>query len=170
MMHRIALTGYPGTGKDAAAAELVRSYGFRRLAFADALKQELLDLDPEYKDLADLEWCKRHDVSSTREKLQNLGMVFRRIGGPGYWIDKLMETLDRECEWEHVVVTDVRMPNEAYALRALGFELVAVDREGFGPVNQHASEEGTEACKALASRTVENTGTVEELAAQVLNM
>ena len=39
----ISLHGLPGTGKDTIADHLVKHYGFGRIAFADALKQEISD-------------------------------------------------------------------------------------------------------------------------------
>jgi hypothetical protein len=49
--HIVGLTGYVGCGKDTVAAILAECGGFARLAFADALKQEICDafsIAPEY--------------------------------------------------------------------------------------------------------------------------
>lgn len=86
--HIIALTGYAGAGKDTVADLLVTHCGFRKLAFADALRAEVAEAFGI--DVADLTHRSTKDVPMGALCLSNaphglVGSLLREIGpgGPG---------------------------------------------------------------------------------------
>jgi len=158
----IGLVGYPGSGKDALAAELCRWAGFTRYAFGDAVKSLLLATDKTYGDsLERLEDWKRRGLHETREKLQRLGQRLRDFD-EDFWVKSLPKTLA-----DRAVVTDLRYPNEADWIRERGGFIVAIHRKDHGPVNSHPSERNTGLIIEAADLHFENNGTVPELAARV---
>jgi hypothetical protein len=148
------MIGYAQSGKDTVAAHLVERYGFRRYAFADALKRIALDLDPiveappscapgwgvlRLSEVVDrLGWEGAKKRPEVRRLLQHLGVAVRDRLDPDAWVNEVMRQLHRETA--PVVITDVRFPNEAKAIREQGGILVRVERPGVGPVNAHHSE------------------------------
>lgn len=62
-----------------------------------------------------------------RTLLQWWGTDYRRAQDQDYWVKRLQETLDRDNP-EIALVTDVRFPNEADAIKKLGGYLVKVTR------------------------------------------
>lgn len=137
MAIRIGLSGKAGVGKTTIASELCRRYGFIKLAFADALKQSIMFLDP----LTFLE-----PKESYRTKMQMFGSACRRIFGEDVWVDKLLVYVDL-LEDMPIVVDDVRMLNEYEALRDNDFVLIRIERSpklreraGYNVRDNHISE------------------------------
>lgn len=174
----IGLTGYPGSGKNALAEVLVAEHGFTSIAFADAIREALLGLDPivdiekddgqmvllPYQRLSWLvngvgwEEAKR-SYPDVRRLLQNLGTEAIRALDPGFWVRIAMKkALEADGP---VVFTDTRFPNEIDAIRRQGGILVRVERPGFGPVNSHSSESALDDEKA--ELVVLNVGPKHEL-------
>jgi hypothetical protein len=158
----VGIVGYAQVGKDTVAQFLVREYGFRRLALADVLREMLYALNPlvqvtqpdtQVDETVGLQsfvdrwgWERAKQVSehlatspwTVRRYLQRLGTeAGRDILGEDVWVDLLLQ---RAQTLQRVVVPDIRFPNEAKAIRALGGQLIRVTRKGIGPVNGHASE------------------------------
>ncbi len=146
----IGLSGYAQSGKDSTAKVLVEKYGYRRLAFADALKAVLYDLNPLTEDadqtglMSDLqvlvdshgwEWTKAN--SQARAYLQRLGVAVREHVGQDAWCDAVMRQIQRG---DKVVITDVRFPNEYEAINSAGGSVWRLIRAGNAPVNPHVSE------------------------------
>jgi hypothetical protein len=141
----IGLAGRAGAGKDTAAAYLVRCYGYRRLAFADALRTLALEIDPlvdvgrtdlgswRYSEVIDhfgYEQAKR-TIPSVREFLQTLGVACRTVIGPDVWASIVNRAATADGATGPVVVTDVRFPNEIALIREQwGGVAVWVDRPG----------------------------------------
>ena len=158
----IGLVGYPGSGKDALAAELCRWGGYTRYAFGDSVKSLLLATDKTYGDsLERLEDWKRRGLHETREKLQRLGQRLRDYD-PEFWIKSMPAIIA-----DKAIITDLRYPNELDWLKTRGGIVVAIHRPGYGPVNDHKSETNTTRLLQLADTTVTNNDTIEELAARV---
>lgn len=146
MIPLIGLSGYARSGKDTAAAALIEA-GWERRAFADTLREFLYAVNPvipikgkPYRlarlvDAYGWEAVKvAHD--EVRELLQRLGTdAGRKILGENVWVTATLAGITQPT-----VVTDVRFPNEADAVRARGGLVVRVLREGTGPVNGHVSE------------------------------
>jgi hypothetical protein len=150
-MGNIGIIGRARVGKDTAGRWLVDNRGYRRVAFADALKEAALKVDPPVQGqmsaplrLAEAVrrggWESAKDMyPEVRRFLQELGAAVRAID-EDFWLRaamrKVMEANDAGVP---VVITDVRYPNEAASLRRAGFHLVYIDRPG-APQMDHASE------------------------------
>lgn len=152
----IGLTGRAGAGKDYTFKWLdERDYPVTRLAWADNLKKEIEDV-LNYGQRLDALWDKPYPPE-VRKLLQWWGTDLRRGQDPEYWVKKMKAELapyaaggpltDRVA-----VVTDVRFPNEAVAIREMGGIIIRVwapktvrkERLGVLPP-EHASETGMDA-------------------------
>lgn len=149
----IGLSGYARSGKDEAAKGL-EFFGFKRVSFADKMREFLYVLNPL--------------VMGTNEMPVRLKYVVDRYGWDGYketpWgqdMRELMQRLGTECGREMLyedvwvdaalddyrtgkiksqVIPDVRFPNEAAAIKELGGFIVRIRRPGVHPANGHTSE------------------------------
>lgn len=149
----VAFTGLAGSGKDASADHLCDRFGFVRASFAESLKtmaaQLLDDANVDYSNLfehalKDKPMAALHDVSG-RQIMQTLGDWGRGLHAD-WWISILERRLGldgRPCSapvHDRIVITDVRMPNEAaWVLRHHGL-LLRLQRDQAAPVRQHDSE------------------------------
>jgi dephospho-CoA kinase len=112
---KLALTGKLRAGKDSVADYLVDRYGFRRVAFADALKRFAHEIFP---------WVP--ETPKPRALYQSLGQAVRTVD-ESVWVRHALAEVDRlTAQGYSVVVTDLRQPNEFEALRAAGFTIVRV--------------------------------------------
>lgn len=154
MPNLIGLSGYARTGKDTAATVLVGA-GFTRVAFADKLREFLYAQNPTVATYTRWGWevyplrviIDAHGWDGykntvwhepVRELLQRTGKeAGRDVLGGNIWVDA---ALNRLHPWGGYVFTDVRFPNEANAIRSRGGLVVRIEREGFGPANNHPSE------------------------------
>jgi hypothetical protein len=138
-MKLIGLSGRKRSGKDTVYA-IIQEEAERmrpaRVAFADALKEEVSELLKVTTD--DLE----ADKARFRGILQWWGTEWRRHQDLNYWIDKTRaKILSLESINELIVVTDVRFPNEAALIEELGGLVVRVSRpEADTVVDPHSSE------------------------------
>lgn len=147
----IGVTGLAQHGKDSTGQHLVTQYGYKRYAFADALKSMALALDPFVDDglgfyrlnhiVEEEGWEGAKQYPEVRRFLQVLGTEgVRDHIGEDAWVD----ALDRQWTADGMplaVVTDVRFPNEAAYIKEVGGVLLRVFRPGFdNGVAQHASE------------------------------
>ncbi|AXG66199.1 deoxynucleoside monophosphate kinase [Streptomyces phage Annadreamy] len=147
----IGLAGYARSGKDS-AADALQSVGFRRIAFADKLREFVYALNPEVdggpmgvyplKEIIDQygwgEYKNTYWGDSIREQLQFIGTdCVRNILGPDTWVNATFNAIDFTQDY---VITDVRFPNEAEGIREKGGLVYRVLREGVGPANGHYSE------------------------------
>jgi hypothetical protein len=122
----IGLTGKMGSGKDTVGALLIER-GYKRLAFADALKATAYDINPivgvrvtddgiafeRLQDVVfDFGWEKAKRANpEVRRTLQALGVAARDNVKRSIWVDAALEVIDDEDE--NIVITDVRFPDEA---------------------------------------------------------
>ncbi|MFJ2783674.1 MULTISPECIES: hypothetical protein [unclassified Streptomyces] len=179
----VALMGRAGSGKDSAAARLVRQHQFVRVAFADPLRDLAVSLDPivthepagvgsvpvRLSDVLRREgWDRAKRRPEVRRTLQRLGQGIRDQDET-YWLRAALATLDVADRWSlPVVVSDVRYANEASALRDRGALLIRIERPGAsagGEAARHVSE--TELDAYPADVTIQNVGTLADLHAQV---
>lgn len=178
----IGLMGYAQSGKDTAAAALIKQ-GYRRVAFADALRDMLYAINPiTHIEQDHLNWqcideirlqyvVDRHGwdfakqvLPEVRELLQRLGTeAGRKVLGDGIWVDTAMAKVKPGGKY---VITDVRFPNEAEAIRAAGGQLIRIIRPGCGPVNNHPSETALDGLEADV--TVNNFSTIEVLEREIV--
>jgi hypothetical protein len=97
---------------------------------------------------------------TVRDFLQKLGTDAMRMGlHDNVWVNALMADYKREklcdCEKEcrctfrlpNWIITDVRFPNEAQAIKDKGGIIIRVDRPGVSPINDHPSEIGLDGWK-----------------------
>lgn len=150
MKQHIGLIGFAGAGKDTAALALM-DRGWKRIAFADALKGRAIYLG----------WDGRKDDRG-RRLLQDVGMAMRAYD-PNHWIAHARAAMrGRAC-----VFTDVRFQNEADFIRGEGGIIVRVVREGLA-VGDHESEAGQLAIRS--DQSIVNDGSIERLHAQLLEI
>jgi len=148
----VALSGYARSGKDAAGEILVRQYGFVRRACADPLKAVARDLG----------WDGAKDDAG-RVLLQNLGVSIRTHLHRDAWIWPVLLDLP-----PRLVITDVRYPNEAEAVKAAGGCVIRVERPSVGPVNAHLSEVALD--EWSFDGTIVNDGSLADLEATVSSL
>jgi hypothetical protein len=109
----------------------------RMFAFADALRAEVKKAIRQYGTDSALiaawkedglmpEWVVP-ESGKPRTLLQWWGTDFRRAQDPDYWVKALFKTFDK-LQPDIALVTDVRFPNEAAAIKAAGGYLVKVTR------------------------------------------
>lgn len=139
MSHIIGLTGRIGVGKSF-AAKVLHARGYQRVRFAGPLKAMMrqLGLTDEHIEGALKEVpCALLGGKTPRYAMQTIGTEWGRdMISPSLWIDVWKE---RVKSLDLVVTEDVRFPNEAEAVRALGGVLVRIERgDTFKPA--HASE------------------------------
>jgi hypothetical protein len=165
----IGFAGAAGAGKDSAAKVLIRA-GAERRAFADPIRRLLYALNPYVDTCAcrlvqlvlDEGWEKaKRSTPEVRRMLQTLGVAVRDNANPNYWIDLTLTDLPA-----FTVITDVRFPNEAEAIRALGGIIVQINRPGFEPLLEHESE--TPLSPDNVDVVICNDGNVKQLHDRVL--
>lgn len=135
MNNRIALVARRKSGKTTAAEALIRE-GYWRVGLADPVKEAALDmcnnfpLDLEIDGALDAV-VERHDIERDkavfRPLLEWVGVTFGRdyLGTPDRWI----RLFERRIRGDfNVVCDDMRLPNEADALRKMGFLIVRIVR------------------------------------------
>lgn len=179
----IGLAGRAGSGKDTAAAGLVRDEGFVRIGLADAVKEAVTVLNPagdtgipvsmmlriaDWKGpMSDESFLPAWDVvkkdPEARRLLQVMGTeVARDMFGDDVWLKRM---LVKAAEHERVVVPDVRFTNEAQAILDAGGTVVTIVRPGVVGIRQHVSE--TPLPVEVAPWQLVNDGTIEQLQEQV---
>lgn len=171
----IGLTGRAGSGKDTVREQLVQCHGYTGMALADPIRAMLRALlvasgtGPEWMtDRALKEQPIPAIGASYRHLAQTLGTEWGRFIAPELWLriaDGYMRDIQREtfCHMKFVI-SDVRFPNEAEWVRSQGGEVWHINRPGVEPVRAHTSESIEQ---IAVDRTVNNTGTLEDLAAEV---
>jgi len=94
-------------------------------------------------------------LMSVRDFLQKLGTDALRTGlHTNVWVNALMADYklieygdDEQGHYPNWIITDVRFPNEAQAIKDKGGIIIRVDRTGGKPINNHLSEIGLDGWK-----------------------
>lgn len=151
----VGISGRKRGGKDTLGAELGRKLDFTRIAFADALKDLVVEIfglyppqGPGYR-WSDEDWTRikdeilayrsSHDALtdeswSGRIALQRVGLAARKVLGEDIWAGIAL----RKCvgamksgqrEPPHYAITDMRFPNEYYAVRVAGGVIIRLNRK-----------------------------------------
>jgi hypothetical protein len=164
----IGLTGYAQSGKDSIANILVENYGYQRVAFADPIRKLLYEMNPTVKDggyrLQGVVDGYGWEVAKTafpevRTLLQTLGVGARKTFGDMFWVQQALRQVHFEGNF---VITDVRYPNEAKAIREYDdSQIWRIKRTGINPVNTHASETAMDGEKV--DQIFLNNGTLDDL-------
>lgn len=174
----IALFGPPGAGKDTVGKILVEQYAYRRVAFADKVRELALKLCGStivdaglgnYMKLRDaveaFGWDVKRDSEDVRRILERAGDGCRAVLGPDVWINAAFGP--NLFDDDDIVVTDVRKENEITwisnwaAQFGYDFSIWYITRNGCEkrPFDEWKPD--------WATATIENNGTVEELAEKV---
>jgi hypothetical protein len=180
----IALVGPRKSGKSTAAEALINA-GYTRLSLADPVKDAAVvmvnaftrsfhvDTVTDCFDRGDIEYSK----ATFRPLLEWIGSTFGRdyLETPDRWINMFRERAHRTPG--PIVCDDVRFPNEAEALREMGFLVVFIDRP---PILRAMcmAESGEDADEVMPSElhlseiqpdyTLHNNRTVDDLQRRVL--
>jgi hypothetical protein len=170
----IGLTGYAQSGKDTVASILVERYGYRRVAFADTIRNFIYEVNPMVacsptgylKDLVNLVgWDNAKQEPQVRRILQDVGVAARNMFGEDFWVNQAMKPYLAEhpvVGGNHkLVITDVRFKNEAETVHSLGGQIWRVKRLGVEAVNSHVSEHELDDYKV--DQIFVNNGTIEDL-------
>ena len=166
----IGLSGYAQAGKDETAKILVEKHGFKRLAFADPIREAILGLNPKVDSITtvgdlvgDYGWDVAKQNPEVRRLLQVMGAeVGLKQFGADFWVVVALSQIGTSTD---VVFTDVRFPNEAKALADMNGAIVRVIRPNTNAVNDHESEVAMDRYDFDA--TILNNGTLDDLNSQV---
>lgn len=203
----VGLLGFISSGKGTVAGELVKGHNFRQDSFATSLKdacamifdwpRHLLEGDTkesrEWREVVDPWWSEKLNIPnfSPRLALQIIGTdALRNNFHPDIWFLTLQNRIRKNPD-QHVVISDVRFPNEIKFIKEQGGVLVKINR---GPVpvwyeTAMLANRGNSLAKEAMTRTyssahfsewawvgsevdfeLNNNGTFEELTAQVKEM
>jgi hypothetical protein len=178
----LGVTGRKGHGKDTVAQILRTRFLWTPVAFADELKRiakNLWDLSEEQVNgtLADKERVDPRWGVAPRHLLQTLGTEAGRNAHPETWIRYLLRTLEtwERQDWEQgiadlrtgFVVSDVRFPNEASAVRRHGGTVWRVERPGYGSGSYEAHASETSIDLVVPDRILVNDGSIADLEAKI---
>lgn len=144
----IGLHGKARSGKDTFAHLLISCRPFVRMAFADPLKEAVANLFMIPMDQAfsgDKDQVLPFWGLTLRDVLQRFGTeAMRDTFGHDFWVNRWEIEYNERIDF-NVIITDVRFPNEADRIRALGGTVVHLTRPGAGlsgASGAHASERG----------------------------
>lgn len=189
----IGVCGRKRHGKDSVGKILRDSHGFQLTAFADAVKRVAMDVyglsweqcygdGPEKEDI-DSRWGLSPRVIMQRIGTEvgrsihtdtwvkhTLDNILRASSGAGFVErDDLNQRFNRvppSVSFSKWVVTDVRFPNEAQAIRDAGGIILKVVRPALGvSTDEHPSETSVDLIDP--DYLIENSGTLEDLSRSV---
>ena len=166
----IGLSGYARSGKDTVAELLVLNYGFKRMAFADGIRDALIALNPILHDghrLNEVVQMYGWDVAKAKDEVRRLLQVMgtevgRKLIHEDVWVWRLFNQIDTD---ERIVIPDVRFPNEARMIKERGGEVWRINRHNHSAVNDHISERAMD--NYMFDRVVYNDGTLDDLSDEV---
>jgi len=154
-MHIVGITGRRGHGKNTASEALERA-GYKHLSFADPVR-EIVNLvyGVPFEVMADTALKEavldRWPFKTPRELMQKVGTeMFREtkfnddLPLDDTWIEVFKR---RAAGFSHVVCSDVRFPNEATMIRALGGKIIKIENPRLprvSAVDMHPSETGVD--------------------------
>lgn len=173
----IGLSGYGRAGKDSVGVFLA-TYGFKRYAFADKLRDFLYALNPvvgmtrgslapiHVQDIVDNEgWETAKQLPEVTRLLQRCGTeAGQKVLWPTIWVDATFAQIT--VEDKKIAFTDVRFDHEVQTIRAAGGVIIRVERPGQGPKTApdgsvHLSETALDSCDF--EHTITNDGSLEDL-------
>lgn len=172
MNHLLGINGKAGSGKDTVADLLRSRRGYHSIAFADPLRAgitAMLALDAGHFEHPQKEQPLPIIEKSPRQLLQLLGTEWgRQMIHPDLWVmlaARRVADIRLRHPGANIVITDVRLDNEAAMIRELGGEIWMLTRPGAGTPHAHSSENGISLHHI--ARTIRNNGTLDELRIQV---
>lgn len=173
MTRLVGIAGLARSGKDTLAQGFVK-LGYRRVAFADALKEATALIANEPSHLYFGEASKEEHTEAlgmTRRKaLQSVGKAVRDCLGPQTWVNRVLRDWHL-CGRYPMVISDLRYPNEAQAILLNGGTVVRVHREGSGLPGEAGLHESEWALSEdQVDIEVYNNGTVGDLHAEAVKI
>ena len=116
----IAFIGRQGSGKSFQSQRLVKERGFKKLSFADPLREIAFNvIGMDFKEgMEKYDELKRTEIINGlnfRNILENLGAAVRKFD-KNFWANALIVNI-KNCP-EHIVIDDMRYPNEYEIVRA----------------------------------------------------
>lgn len=177
----IGLAGAARSGKDTAAQSLL-DMGWTRRAFADKVRDVLYAMNPvlDESSYADGFTSLRYEVDhygwesvkemypEVRRYLQRLGTEgAREVLGEDIWVDALFRDFET---WGPTVITDVRFPNEANAIRERGGLVVRIERPGQEPIREAGHRSENALAGYLYDDVIPNDGPVSQLHDRVMQL
>lgn len=116
---KIGLTGKLRSGKDQVADIISKQLNnVWKIGFADGITELLEEFTPRV-----------FEEGKPRKAYQDVGQVMRGVD-PDVWVrraEKHIDTIETMLPQAHIVVKDVRQPNEVQSLRDRGFTIIKVD-------------------------------------------
>lgn len=167
----LGLCGAAGAGKSTVASVLEHVFSVEQVALADPIVNMVHSLlnDAGVPGCWITERVLKEQPSSIgysyRQLAQTLGTDWgRNMLDPGLWMRVAQHRIAQAAAHErHVVVSDIRFPDEAEWLQRMGGVLVRVQRQGgMADVRLHESE--MHAATLPAEYVLHNQGTLEDLA------
>lgn len=166
----IGLSGYARSGKDTVAELLVLNYGFKRMSFADGIRDTLIALNPILHDGMRLnETVKMYgwEVAKAKDEVRRLLQVMGTEVGRGLihediWVWRLFNKIK---DGERIVIPDVRFPNEAAMIKSRDGEVWRINRANHHAVNNHISERAMD--NYMFDRALVNDGSLDDLSDEV---
>lgn len=174
-MRLIGISGRKRSGKDTVGKYLAEHHQFSLDSFARPLKESIRIIygwthehtDGDLKEVV----CPYWNVTP-RTVMQRMGTEMGRQLDQDLWRKSLERRLMKLMEQDEenipvgVAITDVRFPNEADGIRALGGEVWRVVRPSLGPQTDfHPSETGLD--RYNFDREIVNDGSLDDLYAKV---
>lgn len=148
----VAFAGVQGSGKDYRCQELVRTKGYKQLAFATALRKIAfvtigMSYEEGMKQYEELKKTVLFNGLTFRNILENLGTEGIRSYDNDFWVRCLIHDIDKLPENVNVCVSDLRFYNEYIGLveycakKGYEFEFIFCDyhSERYEANNSHAS-------------------------------
>jgi len=155
----IGLNGFKNSGKDTVGNILVDKYDFKKIAFADKIKESAsalfgvpIEKWDEWKNddkifisvfkSGENIWTPSKNfeqwIFSARTFLQRYGTESHRdIFGENFWIDYALKDINK---LDNFVITDCRLENELKVIRDLGGSTIKIIRETNNPKDTHITE------------------------------
>ena len=174
----IGIAGHARHGKDTTADFIVKHFGFTKRALADPMKDACRVIFPTWtdehlygdlKDKVDPEYgiSPRHALQSigTQWGQWELGKYddFANVTGRKLWVNALLSRATGD-----VVISDVRFPHEAEAIRDRGGFIIMIRRTGWPVDMTHESERGVEDIRP--DFVIRNGSTLDDLEEETVEM
>jgi hypothetical protein len=172
----IGITGHARHGKDSTADVIVKYFGYKKHALADVMKEACRVIfgwtdEHLYGDLKEV-IDPRYGISP-RHALQTLGTEwgqyklaeydsFKEVTGRKLWVNSLLNRVHGDT-----VISDVRFPHEAEAIRERGGFIIRVNRD-YDVDLSHESERAID--EINPDFVIKNLGTLTDLEWQVCDM
>lgn len=115
----IAFCGYQGSGKDYSAQRLMTTKGFKKVSFADALRDIAFSIIgiPFEEGMQKYDELKQTDLINGltfRNILENLGASVRKYD-QDFWAKTILKEI-KSCV-DNICISDLRYPNEYWVLK-----------------------------------------------------